>query len=353
MGIMKSYQLTAFGAPLEAHDGQAPEPKGTEVLLEVRAAGMCHSDVHLWEGYYDLGGGKQSKMEGRVPLPQTMGHETVGQVIACGPDAGGLDTTKNYLIYPWIGCGECPACRRSEENMCTRMPRYLGVFLAGGYSTHILVPHPRYLVDIGDLSPKQVAPLACAGVTTFAAIKKVGPGIAEAPILILGAGGLGLMALGLLKALGGKGAAVVDIDPAKRDAAMQAGAIAAIDGRASDAAKQVLKALGEPPIAAIDFVGTPDTVTLGMAVLAKGGNCIVVGLHGGEVTLPIPSFPLRAIGIVGSFVGTLAELTELVELAKAGKVPSIPIDERPLDHADAMLTDLRHGKVVGRGVLVP
>jgi propanol-preferring alcohol dehydrogenase len=350
---MKSYQLTAFGAPLAAHDGEAPEPKGTEVLLEVRAAGMCHSDVHVWEGYYDLGGGKQSKMEGRIPLPQTMGHETVGRIVASGPEAGALDTTKNYLIYPWIGCGECPACRRSEENMCTRMPRFLGIFRAGGYSTHILVPHPRYLIDIGDLSPRQVAPLACAGVTTFSALKKVGPAITDAPILIMGAGGLGLMALGLLKALGGKGAAVVDIDPAKREAAMQAGAIAAIDGRAGDAAKQVLTALGEPPIAAIDFVGTPDTVTLGMTVLAKGGTCIVVGLHGGEVTLPIPSFPLRVVGIVGSFVGNLAELNELVALAKSGKVPSIPIEERPLDQADALLTDLRHGKVVGRGVLVP
>ena len=350
---MKSHQLTAFGAPLEARDSEASEPTGTEMLLEVRAAGMCHSDVHLWEGYYDLGGGKQSKMEGRVPLPQTMGHETVGQIVASGPDAGGFDATRTYLVYPWIGCGECPACRRSEENMCSRMPRYLGVFRAGGYSTHILVPHPRYLIDIGDLSPQQAAPLACAGLTTFSAIKKIGPAITEAPILILGAGGLGLMALGLLKALGGKGAAVVDIDPGKRDAALQAGAIAAIDGRAEDAAKQVLTALGEPPIAAIDFVGTPDTVTLGMTVLAKGGNCIVVGLHGGEVTLPIPSFPLRVIGIVGSFVGNLAELNELVTLAKAGKVPSIPIQERPLDQADALLNDLRHGKVVGRGVLVP
>ena len=350
---MKSYQLTGFGKPLEAHESDAPEPKGTEVLLEVRAAGMCHSDVHVWEGYYDLGGGKQSKMEGRIPLPATMGHETVGQVVDSGPEAGALDKTKNYLVYPWIGCGECPACRRSEENMCTRMPRYLGIFRAGGYSTHILVPHPRYLIDIGDLSPKLVAPLACAGVTTFSALKKIGPAITTSPILIMGAGGLGLMALGLLKALGGKGAAVVDIDPAKREAAMKAGAITAIDGRAGDAAKQILAALGEPPIAAIDFVGTPDTVNLGMTVLAKGGNCIIVGLHGGEVTLPIPSFPLRVVGIVGSFVGNLGELRELVELAKAGKVPSIPIDERPLDHADEMLTDLRLGKVVGRGVLVP
>ena len=350
---MKSYKLTGFRAPLEAREEAALEPRGTEILLEVRAAGMCHSDVHIWEGFYDLGGGNQIKMEGRIPLPQTLGHETVGRIVASGPEAGRLDGTRNYLVYPWIGCGECPACRRSEENMCTRQPRFLGVYRNGGYSTHILVPHPRYLIDIGDLSPTQVAPLACAGVTTFSAIKKVGPAIAESPILLVGAGGLGLMALSLLKALGAKGAAVVDLDPAKRDAAMKAGAIAAIDGRTADAAAQVLAALGEPPIAAIDFVGAPDTVTLAMAVLAKGGNCIVVGLHGGQVTLPIPSFPLRVVGVIGSLVGNLAELNELVELAKAGKVAAIPIEERPLDQADAMLTDLRHGKVVGRGVLVP
>ncbi len=350
---MKSYQLTAFGAALEARDREPPVPQGTEVLLEVRAAGVCHTDLHVWEGHYDLGGGKLLKMGERgVNLPHTMGHETAGQVVAAGPEAGDIDSSKTYLIYPWIGCGDCCNCRRNHENLCTGMPRYLGIFRDGGYSTHILVPHPRYLIDIGKLPAKTVAPLACAGLTAFSALKKVGPALAEAPILIIGAGGLGLMALSLHKALGGKAAAVADIDPAKRDAAMKAGAVAAIDSRAPDALQQITAALGTPPIAAIDFVGAPETVGLGIGSLVKGGSCIVVGLLGGEITLSLPLFPLRAMSVVGSFVGTLAELAELVELVQSGRVPSIPIDERPLDKADALLTDLRHGQVLGRGVLV-
>jgi D-arabinose 1-dehydrogenase-like Zn-dependent alcohol dehydrogenase len=351
---MKSYQLTAFGAPLEAREIEAPQPTGTEVLLKVRAAGICHTDIHVWEGYYDLGGGKQLKMESRgLTLPHTMGHETVGEIVAAGPGAGGLDSSKTYLIYPWLGCGDCAACRRSDEHMCVRKPNYLGILRPGGYSTHILVPHPRYLIDIGDLAPKRAAPLACAGLTAFSAVKKVGAMLKEAPILIIGAGGLGLMALSLLQALGAKGAAIADIDPVKLEAGKRAGAVATIDSRAEDAHKQIVAALGEPPLAVIDFVGAPATVELGMKVLGKGGRCIVVGLLGGEVTLPIPSFPLRAIGIAGSFVGSLNELKELVGLVRSGQVPAIPIEERPLDQADALLSDLRHGKIIGRGVLVP
>ncbi len=351
---MKSYQLTAFGAPLEGREIDTPQPTGTEVLLKVRAAGICHTDLHVWEGFYDLGGGKRLNMESRgMKLPHTMGHETVGEIVATGPDAGQLDTSKTYLIYPWLGCGECPACRRSDEHMCTRKPSYLGILRPGGYSTHILVPHPRYLVDIGDLSPKQAAPLACAGLTAISAVKKVGPTLTEAPILIIGAGGLGLMALSMLKALGAKGAVVADIDPAKREAATKAGALATVDSRAEDAPKQIVAALGNAPMAVIDFVGAPETVDLALKVLNKGGRCIVVGLLGGEVTVPVPHFPLRAMSIIGSFVGSLDEMKELVELYKSGKVPAIPIDERPLDQADALLSDLHHGKVVGRGILVP
>jgi alcohol dehydrogenase, propanol-preferring len=350
---MKSYQLTAFGAPLEERDLALPQPAGTQVLLEVQAAGICHSDLHVWEGFYDLGGGNRINMEGRISLPQTMGHETVGKVVAAGQDAGQLDPSKNYLVYPWLGCGECAVCRQSDEHMCIRKPNYLGINSPGGYSTHLLVPHPRYLIDIGTLPPISTAPLACAGLTALSAVKKVGPMLAEAPVLIIGAGGVGLMGVTLLKALGAKSAAVADIDPVKREAALKAGAVAAIDPRAPDAPKQIVAALGEPPIAVVDFVGAPETVGLGVKVLNKGGKCIVVGLMGGQIALPIPHFPLRAISVVGSFVGSLNELKELVELAKAGRVPGIPIDERPLDQADKLLSDLHHGKVVGRGVLVP
>lgn len=350
---MKSYRVVRYGAALECQEVTQPVPQGTEVLLAVRAAGVCHTDIHVCDGGYDLGGGKFLKMSDRgAKLPHTPGHETVGSLVAAGPGANGVEAGKSYLIYPWIGCGKCLNCEDDREHICTGVTRFLGVFSDGGYSSHIVVPHPKYLLDIGSMNSVEAAPLACAGLTAFSAIKKLGSLVQKAPILIIGGGGLGMMCLSMLKALGAKGAAVVDLDPRKRDACLHAGAIGAVDPRATDASAKISSLLGGPPIAVIDFVGAPDTVKLSIDSVAKGGTCIVIGLVGGEISLSIPPIPLRSITLMGSFVGSLAELGELLELAKSGKLPRIPIDERPLDRANELLEDLKNGRVTGRGVLV-
>lgn len=351
---MESYLIESFGEPLTVGRCETPTPTGTQVLVKVQACGVCHTDLHVWHGGYDLGGGRFLKMRDRgLTLPHTLGHETVGTVVDVGPDVQGLVAGGNYLVYPWIGCGECINCRDEHENLCTNTPRYLGIFSPGGYSSHVMVPHPRYLVDIGSLDAKQIAPMACAGLTTYSAINRLGERIKDKPLVIVGAGGLGLMALSILKALGGKGAVVLDVDPTKREAALAAGALAALDAKAEDITAQITAAVGGAPDAVIDFVGAPATVQLGCAVLAKGGRCIVVGLVGGEATLSIPPFALRAISLEGSFVGTLAELKQLMVLVQAGKIPAIPILERPLSGAGEALADLAAGKLVGRAVLVP
>jgi alcohol dehydrogenase, propanol-preferring len=236
---MRSFKVTEFSAPLTRIDAPTPEPSGAQVLLKVRAAGVCHSDLHIWEGGYQLGHGRgQLSLKDRgVALPLAMGHETVGEVLALGPQAQGVAVGETRLIYPWIGCGVCEVCRAGDENLCLK-PRCLGVHCDGGYADHILVPHPRYLLDLAGLDPVTAAPYACSGVTTYSALKKVEFALGE-PILIFGAGGLGLMALSLLKAMGGKGAIIVDLDEKKREAAMNAGALTAIDGSAPDAARQI------------------------------------------------------------------------------------------------------------------
>jgi propanol-preferring alcohol dehydrogenase len=222
---MKSYDVAEFGSPLQLFERPTPKPAGTEVLLRVRAAGVCHTDLHIWDGHYDLGGGKRLNLTDRgVRLPLTLGHETVGEVLELGPEAHGVNPNDRVLVFPWIGCGNCAVCKRGEEQLCLA-PRCLGIYRAGGYGDHILVPHPRYLLDIGDLSPVQAAPYACSGLTAYGALKKIGALLAEMPILIIGAGGLGLMCLTLLGAMGAKGALVADIDANKRDAALAAGAL--------------------------------------------------------------------------------------------------------------------------------
>jgi D-arabinose 1-dehydrogenase-like Zn-dependent alcohol dehydrogenase len=166
---MRMFQLCVCGEPLQYTEQPTPEPKGTEVLLKVLAAGVCHSDLHLADGWFDLGGGKRLSLAERgMKLPVTLGHENVGEVVAIGPDAKdakGLRIGARMLANPWIGCGTCGPCRRGDENLCRAM-KSLGVFANGGYADYVMVPHPRYLSDIGDLPADRVAPLACSGVPT-------------------------------------------------------------------------------------------------------------------------------------------------------------------------------------------
>ena len=168
---MRSFKVCECGAPLACVEDPTPRPVGSQVLLKVRAAGVCHSDIHIWDGYYELGGGKRLQLlERGIKLPLTMGHENVGEVVAAGPDAGDVPIGTVRLVHPWIGCGTCTVCKRGEENLC-KTPKFVGVFSDGGYSDYLIVPHPRYLFDIGDLAPEKAAPLACSGITAYGALK--------------------------------------------------------------------------------------------------------------------------------------------------------------------------------------
>lgn len=350
---MRSFQVCQPGAPLQLAEGPTPTPTGTEVLLKVLATGVCHSDLHLCDGYFDMGGGKRLNLADRgMTLPVTLGHENVGAVVAFGPLARGVKLGDRRLAHPWIGCGACGVCQRGEENLCRAM-RSLGVFSNGGYADYLMVPHPRYLIDIGDLPPERAAPLACSGVTTYGALKKVGATLKTEPTVIIGAGGLGLMCLALHRAMGGHSAIVVDIDAGKRDAAKKAGARVVVDGGAPDAVQQVMAATGGGAWAVIDLVGSSGTARLGIDSLIKGGKYIIVGLYGGDITLSLPPFPMRAITVQGSYVGSLSEMTELIELVRRTGLPPVPVATRPLAEVNAALADLRAGKVVGRVVLTP
>ena len=350
---MNSYDVQECGCPLKHYVRDTPTPTGSEVLLRVLAAGVCHSDVHFWEGVYDLGGGKQLKLADRgLKLPLTMGHENVGEVVAFGPDVKDVKVGDRRLVYPWIGCGKCGVCLRGEENLCLT-PGFIGVHRPGGYSDHLIVPHSKYLFDCGALSAENAAPLACSGLTTYSAIKKIGPLVKDEPILILGAGGLGLMCIALLKAMGGKGAIVADIDPVKREAALQAGAIAVVDPLEAGAAQKVIAAAKGSLWGAIDLVDAPSSSQLGLDCLVKGGKLVIVGLYGGEITLSLLLIPMRAITLQGSYVGTPGELKELIDLVHKRRDAFVPTTTRPLSEANAALNDLKAGKLIGRTVLIP
>lgn len=350
---MRSFQVCQCGAPLQMNEAEAPKPQGTQVLLKMLAAGVCHSDLHIWDGYYEIGGGKKMMLADRgIKLPLTMGHENVGEVVAFGPDAKGVTIGDVRLVNPWMGCGTCKVCLRGEENLCLK-PQNVGVFAQGGYATHMIVPSHRHLFDIGDLAPEVAAPLACSGVTAYSALKKVEATLKDEAVVIIGAGGVGLMGVTLAKKMSAKDVIIVDIDAGKRDAALKAGASKAIDGSAADAVQQIQAATGGGAWATVDFVGSGPTVNLAVNSTIKGGAIVVVGLYGGDITLPTPYLPLRAMTLRGSYVGSQTDMAELLDLVKRTGMPPVPMKTRPLEEVNATLNDLRAGKIVGRVVLTP
>jgi len=350
-----SYQVVEHGKPLQKIFQATRKPAGTEVLLRVTRSGVCHSDLHIWDGYFDLGGGKRVyvKDRGCVP-PFTLGHEPFGIVEDFGPKAfsadGKLKKNQKRLVYPWIGCGHCGVCKAGQENYCLA-PRFFGVMQPGAYATHLLVPHPRYLLDAGGVDESFAATLACSGLTAYSAAAKLPPLGTKDWVAVLGCGGLGLVCISVLRAKGVRNIIGCDLDAAKLDAAKRQGAKFALDTRAPDAMKQLQNLAAGSLAGAIDFVGAPGTAALGLGALRKGGRYVICGLFGGELTHPLPPFAQRAIGLVGSYVGNLRELKEVVALAKKGKLRPTPVETRPAAEVNRSLEELKAGKVLGRVVL--
>ena len=348
---MRAWAVVENGAPLQEIELPTPVPTGTQVLLETTHCGVCHSDLHIWEGEYDLGGGKKMNMKDRgVVLPLAMGHEIIGRVVGMGPDAKGVSVGDVRIVYPWVGCGVCEACLAEEDNMCLK-GRSLGVYQNGGYGTHVVAPHPRHLVDPGTLDLAVAATYACSGITVLSAIKKVMPIAPDRPIVVVGAGGLGLNAIAVLKALGHANIIVVDISDAKLAVATKAGAHKVVNGSGEGVSARIVEAAGGPVSAVIDLVNGTATARFAFDSLQKGGKLVQVGLFGGELSLPLPIMAMRALTVQGSYVGNPKELRELVALAQTGKVDALPVEMVPQHDANAALMRLRDGKVNGRLVL--
>jgi D-arabinose 1-dehydrogenase-like Zn-dependent alcohol dehydrogenase len=344
---MISYQIIEHGKPLQKIISDKPEPKGGEVLVRITRSGVCHSDLHIWDGYFDLGGGKRFyvKERGCIP-PFTLGHEPFGIVEAVGKKVKGVKVGQKRLIYPWIGCGKCAVCKADNDNYCVSGSRFLGVNRPGAYATHVLVPDAKYLIDTAGIDDSFAATLACSAVTVYSAINKLPKLGPKDAVAVLGCGGLGLIAISVLRAKGVKNIIGCDIDDGKLAAAMKQGAKTAVNTRAADAAQKLAGVA-----AAIDLVGAPATASLGIGALRKGGRYVICGLFGGELTHPLPPIAQRAIGIVGSYVGNLQELREVVALAKKKKLKKMPLATRPASEINAILEDLKAARVLGRVVL--
>jgi propanol-preferring alcohol dehydrogenase len=348
---MHAWAVVENGEPLAKIELPTPVPTGTEVLVETTYCGVCHSDLHIWEGGYDLGGGKRLNLKDRgVVLPLAMGHEIVGRVVAMGPDAKGVAVGDIRIVYPWLGCGKCEQCLSGNDNMC-QAPCSLGVYQNGGYGTHVLAPHPRHLIDPGPLNPAVAATYACSGITVYSAIRKVMPLPADEPIVLVGAGGLGLNAIAILRALGHKAILVVDVSEEKLAAARKAGASATVVASDEGTAKRIIETAGGPVAAVIDLVNGTKTARFALDSLRKGGKLVQVGLFGGELMLSLPLMAIRALTVQGSYVGSIQDLKDVVRLGIEGKLAPLPVETVPQHDAYAALMRLRDGTVTGRLVL--
>ena len=346
---MLSYQVEAFGRPLAQVLRDTPQPQGSEVTVAVGSCGVCHSDVHLHDGYFDLGGDAKLDMTRSVKPPRTLGHEIAGTVVAVGPEAQGVQVGDRRVVFPWIGCGQCALCAAGNEHLCNA-PQALGIHRDGGFADHVLVPNPKYLLDYGSLAEEQACTYACSGLTAYSALKKAAPIGAGDALLIIGAGGVGLSGIRLAKQTFGVAPIVVELDQSKWDIAREAGAGQLIDPNAEGALKALLKATGGVA-SAVDFVGAAASFNFGFGALRKAGKLVCVGLLGGSTTLVPALVSMKAVSVIGSYVGSLGEMRELMAIAKSGVLPDMPLTSQPLDHATQALEDLRAGRVRGRIIL--
>jgi len=321
-----------------------PVPRGGEVLVRVTAAGLCHSDLHVIDA-------------GLFPPPFTLGHEVAGRVAAAGPEATGVAPGDAVVVYgPW-GCGACPRCLAGRDNYCDRRSSlgWAGVGLGrdGGMAEFVLVPSGRYLTAIGDLDPAQAAPLTDAGLTPYHAVQRCRAALGVgSTVAVIGIGGLGHLAVQLLRALTPSQVIAVDVREEALALAAKCGAHVCLPA-APDTDRHARRAAGGPGAdVVLDFAGTDATLELAARSLRADGELVIVGSGGGQLTVRKPG-PLPAGARLSlPFWGTRDELSEVVTLARAGAL-SVEVERFPIAAAAEAIARLRAGKLAGRAVLIP
>ena len=341
---MRALRLPGPGLAPTLVELDRPVPRGGEVLVRVTAAGLCHSDLHVIDA-------------GRFPTPFTLGHEVAGQVAAAGPDATGIAPDDPVVVYgPW-GCGRCLRCLAGRDNYCDRRAELswagLGLGRDGGMAEYLLVPAARYLAAIGDLDPAQAAPLTDAGLTPYHAIQRCRAALRDGTtVVVIGIGGLGHLAVQLLRALTPSQVIAVDVRDEALALAARCGAHVSLPA-APDAHRHVRTASGgHGADVVLDFAGTDATLELAARSLRADGDLVIVGSGGGHLAVRKPSTLPAGSRVSLPFWGERDELTEVVALARAGAL-RVEVERFPLSAAPEAIDRLRAGTLQGRAVLIP
>ena len=353
MSHYTSYDLIEWGQPFEKRINELPVPKGSEVLVRVTAAGLCHSDLHVQKGYMDLGmEGRLTFAERGATLPMTFGHEIAGIVEDIGSDVTSVQCGQQVLVFPWIGCGSCEACADERESDCSFM-RIIGLKQRGGFATHCLVEHDKFLVDIEGLDAADVVPHSCSGVTVFNALEKMGSLRNGEWMAIMCCGGLGMNAISIARALGFQNIIAVDIDDAKLAEARNMGALKVMNSKRKDAVEELQNMAEGRLMGVLDTFGGAGTGRIAVRAMSKAGRYLLVGQAGGDFQMPQVWLPQKAMTVQGSHVGNSPQLRRLIEMVRAGKIKQMPIERRPLSTINQAVEDLEKGRVTGRIVFLP
>ncbi|MEV0247182.1 NAD(P)-dependent alcohol dehydrogenase [Nocardia sp. NPDC050712] len=344
---MKALQYRSVGAAPEVVEIPRPSPGPGQILLRVLAAGVCHSDFVVMGMPADQVG---------FPLPLTLGHEGVGEVAELGAGVGTVRVGDKVAVYgPW-GCGVCAKCAVGAENYCLRAHE-LGIFppglgAPGAIAEYMLVDDARHLVPVDDLDPVQAVPLTDAGLTPYHAIKhslpKLVPG---STAIVIGAGGLGHVAIQLLRQLSPARVIALDVSAEKRALAKEVGAHEAIESDDKAAAKIRELTSGRMAEAVFDFVGAPPTVAIAGACAAVEADVTLVGIGGGTLPVGFGALPYE-VSVTAPYWGSRAELIEVFDLARSGAV-SVHTETYSLDDAPQAYKRLHDGAVRGRAVILP
>ncbi|HEU4389841.1 MAG TPA: zinc-dependent alcohol dehydrogenase [Blastocatellia bacterium] len=338
---MKAAVLREFKKRLTVEDIQSPSPEAGEVVIEVEACGVCHSDLHLAEGDWP-------QLYKIVKLPLVLGHEVVGRVVERG--AGVHDLEKGERVgVAWIHwtCGECEHCREGNENLCTRQS-ITGAMVDGGFARFIKAPASHAVRVPDGLSSIEAAPLFCAGVTVYRAIKKsgIGPGMR---VGVFGIGGLGHLAVQIARERGAQITAV-DVSDDKLEFAKSLGAATTLNATQVDVTKAFRAAGGLH--AAIVTSAAKQAYDTAFYSLRRGGTLMVVGVPAEPLSFPPILMVGSEIRIISSAVGTREDLKEVLELAAAGKL-KCKTEARPIEQINAVFDEMRAGRITGRIVLIP
>lgn len=344
---MRALQLKSFQSDPELVDLPEPEPGPGQVVVKVGGAGACHSDLHVMREFAD----------GMAPWgpPFVIGHEAAGWVHQVGEGVRGLAAGEPVAVYGLLGCGQCQSCAAGAENLCVHGmegPPGIGFGVDGAMAEYLLVADPRRLVPIGDLDPVDAAPLTDAGLTPYRAVKRALPKLTPGShAVVIGAGGLGHLAIQILDALTPAKVIAVDTREPALTLATEVGAVAAVLA-GEDAAAAVIDAThGAKAEVVLDFVGAASTVALGAAVVRAGADLIVVGAAAGNFTWNFYALPYE-VNLTTSFWGTLPELHELIALARQGLIKT-HVQRFPLEEAMYAYELMEQGKLSGRAVMVP